>query len=342
MGIWKYVWSTLFAWALLTWCWWKGEKIDENVTTPNIDNATQVVAKQVWVITDNNLTINIRGEDKDWFKFWNIVIDWQTIELKIPQWATQFDINKTISNLPEDSNLTAKVEITWVDGVDWEAAEPVEVITPVKTNKIPEEENDVPEANNDSAEVTEWESVIIDVLSNDSDLNWDTLTIQSVWTPEYWIAEIQDWKIKYTAENGYTWTVNFEYIITDWIDTATATVSINVIEAKEMSFSWPENWDDWSDYEINLDLEWYDINDLTFKVRWSYNENWDWQDYEEDIVLWWEVIGWNVALDNNWTFTIKTTNKWYWDNSSMWSLDWVEIEAEAPDWKTITHKFTVN
>jgi LPXTG-motif cell wall-anchored protein len=90
--------------------------------------------------------------------------------------------------------------------------------------------NDVPVATNDTATVSEDGSVKVSVLSNDSDVDGDTLTITSVTTPAHGIVVInQDGTISYTPDANYNGTDSFSYTISDGHGgTATETVNITV------------------------------------------------------------------------------------------------------------------
>jgi len=103
----------------------------------------------------------------------------------------------------------------------------------VNTNKAAlslDEGNSEPVANDDTAETDYETTVIIDVLSNDSDADSDTLTITSVSTPANGQAVISDNKIEYTPNDGYSGTDNFTYTVSDGKggeDDATVTITVN-------------------------------------------------------------------------------------------------------------------
>ncbi len=91
--------------------------------------------------------------------------------------------------------------------------------------------NHTPVANDDSATTRYEQSVTIDVLSNDSDADGDTLTIQNTTTPKHGSVTIQNSKVKYTPDSGYSGSDNFKYTITDGHGAkATANVSVTVDE----------------------------------------------------------------------------------------------------------------
>ena len=113
------------------------------------------------------------------------------------------------------------------------------------------------------------------------------------------------------------------------------------LEAPTFSLLWPTSWDDGGSYKISLDTN-QDLSKLTFRYRWSYNENWDWQDYDWELTPGSTAMGGILTLDNNWNLIIDTTVTWYWDGTSMWSWDWIEFEVEDESGTIKTHRFTVN
>jgi len=89
--------------------------------------------------------------------------------------------------------------------------------------------NSDPVANDDSATTDEDKYVLIDVLSNDSDQDGDTLSIVSVEQPSNGTAEISDNKIKYTPNSNFNGSDNFNYTISDDSNAqSSATVDVKV------------------------------------------------------------------------------------------------------------------
>jgi large repetitive protein len=90
--------------------------------------------------------------------------------------------------------------------------------------------NETPVAVNDSAVTSKGNSVIIDVLANDSDPDGDPLTIIAVTPPSKGTATINSGTVTYTPKANYTGPDSFTYTISDGKGlTAIATVSISVI-----------------------------------------------------------------------------------------------------------------
>ena len=91
--------------------------------------------------------------------------------------------------------------------------------------------NDQPVANNDSAFTDENVSVLINVLANDSDVDNQILSIQSVGNPSNGTAVISGNQIRYTPTANFSGSDNFTYTITDGSGgTDSANVSVTVLE----------------------------------------------------------------------------------------------------------------
>ncbi len=93
--------------------------------------------------------------------------------------------------------------------------------------------NRVPVAVNDTASTTQNASVLIDVLSNDSDPDGDPITIAAITpAPASGTATIESNRVRYVPATGFTGDVTFGYQISDGRGgTATATVSVSVAAA---------------------------------------------------------------------------------------------------------------
>jgi hypothetical protein len=95
--------------------------------------------------------------------------------------------------------------------------------------------NTPPDAVNDSAVTTQNSLVSISVLTNDTDADGDTLTVESVTQPDLDTGTVSinpDQKtVTYTPPAGFIGTASFTYTISDGrgdIDTATVTVTVTV------------------------------------------------------------------------------------------------------------------
>lgn len=89
--------------------------------------------------------------------------------------------------------------------------------------------NMAPVASSDTASTRNGQSVTIDVLSNDTDANNDTLTIASVAQPASGSVAIENNQLVYTPSgSAYAGTVNFSYEVSDATTTSSADVEVNV------------------------------------------------------------------------------------------------------------------
>ena len=92
-------------------------------------------------------------------------------------------------------------------------------------------ENDPPVAVDDTPSTDEDTSVDINVLANDTDLDGDTLTVDSFTQPgNGTVTENTDGTLKYTPDADYNGTDSFTYTVSDGqggTDTATVTVTVN-------------------------------------------------------------------------------------------------------------------
>ncbi len=90
--------------------------------------------------------------------------------------------------------------------------------------------NQAPVANDDSAITNMNTALTVNVLSNDTDVNGDTLTITSVTSPQNGTVTHTATTIEYTPATDFVGTDSFNYSISDGqgeTDTATVTVTVN-------------------------------------------------------------------------------------------------------------------
>ncbi|RIK36278.1 MAG: hypothetical protein DCC55_27780 [Chloroflexi bacterium] len=89
--------------------------------------------------------------------------------------------------------------------------------------------NRAPTAVNDTATTPAGVAVTIDVLANDSDPDGDALVITIDGPPSHGTATVNNGKVVYTPQAGFTGTDNFTYIVSDGKGgAATATVTVTV------------------------------------------------------------------------------------------------------------------
>ena len=89
--------------------------------------------------------------------------------------------------------------------------------------------NQAPVANNDLATTAEDVSKLIDVRTNDTDVDGDPLTISTVGSPSHGTTAIESGQVRYTPAANYSGPDSFGYTIGDGAGgTASATVSVTV------------------------------------------------------------------------------------------------------------------
>ncbi|WP_448548893.1 reprolysin-like metallopeptidase [Thalassotalea fusca] len=89
--------------------------------------------------------------------------------------------------------------------------------------------NDAPVLQNDSLSITQdTQNHTVDVLANDSDVDGDTLTIQSATTNASGTVSLSDNKLVYTPQSGFTGTETVNYVVTDGTVTANANLVVTV------------------------------------------------------------------------------------------------------------------
>ena len=92
--------------------------------------------------------------------------------------------------------------------------------------------NTPPTANDDSIDTQVNTSVSINVVSNDADVNGDTLTVESVTTPQNGTVTYTSSSVEYTPQTSFVGVDTFEYIVSDGQGgTDTANITITVVNS---------------------------------------------------------------------------------------------------------------
>lgn len=96
--------------------------------------------------------------------------------------------------------------------------------------------NTAPKTTEDTATVTAGSSVTIDVLSNDTDANNDTLYLQHMTDGDFGTVVLKSGKLVYTADPAYTGTDSFTYYASDAKGGITAgTVTVTVVNTSTVT-----------------------------------------------------------------------------------------------------------
>ncbi|EMA2429599.1 tandem-95 repeat protein, partial [Vibrio alginolyticus] len=141
--------------------------------------------------------------------------------------------------------------------------------------------NDAPVATNDNAVTDEDTPVTIDVLPNDTDIDGDTLSIQSASVPEaQGTVEIVDGKLVFTPAENFHGDAEITYTVTDGslTDQATVNVTVNAVNdtpVVESNLADQTLAEDFTPYSIDLNTAFSDVDnadgELTFSVSGNSN-----------------------------------------------------------------------
>ncbi|HHX8677550.1 TPA: tandem-95 repeat protein, partial [Vibrio alginolyticus] len=173
--------------------------------------------------------------------------------------AENFNGNATISYTISDGELEDEAQVS------------------VTVNSV----NDAPIASNDTTITEEDSSVTIDVLPNDTDIDGDTLSIQSASVPsDQGTVEIVDGKLVFTPAENFHGDAEISYTVTDGSLTDQATVNVTVNAANdtpvvESNIADQTLAEDFTPYTINLNTAFSDVDnadgELTFSVSGNSN-----------------------------------------------------------------------
>ncbi|MDW3146745.1 tandem-95 repeat protein [Vibrio sp. 2132-1] len=139
--------------------------------------------------------------------------------------------------------------------------------------------NDAPVATNDNAVTDEDTPVTIDVLPNDTDIDGDTLSIQSASVPEaQGTVEIVDGKLVFTPAENFHGDAEITYTITDGAltDQATVNVTVNAVNdtpVVESSIADQTLAEDFTPYSINLNTAFSDVDNVDGELTFSISGN---------------------------------------------------------------------
>ncbi|WP_198556805.1 tandem-95 repeat protein [Vibrio alginolyticus] len=139
--------------------------------------------------------------------------------------------------------------------------------------------NDAPVATNDNAVTDEDTPVTIDVLPNDTDIDGDTLSIQSASAPEtQGTVEIVDGKLVFTPAENFHGDAEITYTVTDGAltDQATVNVTVNAVNdtpVVESSIADQTLAEDFTPYSIDLNTAFSDVDNVDGELTFSVSGN---------------------------------------------------------------------
>jgi hypothetical protein len=191
------------------------------VTVTNVNNPPAAVDDSDNTRADTSVTIDVLSNDSD--------IDGDTLTVDSVTQGT----SGSVTNNGNDVTYTPDPYFTGTDSFTYTVSDgnggtDIATVTVTVTNV-----NNPPVASDDSATTPQDTPVTIDVLSNDSDIDGDTLTVDSVTQGTSGSVTNSGNDVTYTPNSGFTGTDSFTYTISDGnggTDTATVTVTVTVIE----------------------------------------------------------------------------------------------------------------
>ncbi|EIO4086759.1 TPA: tandem-95 repeat protein [Vibrio parahaemolyticus] len=197
-----------------------GESVSQTVNF-TVASVADIVADKATVVEDTPTIINVLSNDT--FESTDKVVSLDADNG--PKNGTVIVNNDGTVTYTPDDNYVGKDTFTYVvtsGGVSESTTVSVDV-TPV---------NDAPVAKDDIATTQEDTAVTIDVLSNDTDVDGDKLSIQSASVPEtQGTVEIVDGKLVFTPAENFHGDAEITYIVTDGqlTDEAKVTVTVNPV-----------------------------------------------------------------------------------------------------------------
>ncbi|MCG9718728.1 tandem-95 repeat protein, partial [Vibrio alginolyticus] len=171
--------------------------------------------------------------------------------------AENFNGNATISYTISDGELEDEAQVS------------------VTVNSV----NDAPIASNDTTITEEDSSVTIDVLPNDTDIDGDTLSIESASVPEtQGTVEIVDGKLVFIPAENFHGDAEITYTVTDGAltDQATVNVTVNAVNdtpVVESSIADQTLAEDFTPYSINLNTAFSDVDNVDGELTFSVSGN---------------------------------------------------------------------
>ncbi|WP_139125363.1 tandem-95 repeat protein, partial [Vibrio parahaemolyticus] len=139
--------------------------------------------------------------------------------------------------------------------------------------------NDAPVAKDDIATTQEDTAVTIDVLPNDTDVDGDKLSIESVSVPkEQGTVEVVDGKLVFTPAENFNGDAEITYTVTDGAltDQATVKVTVNAVNdtpVVESNIADQTLAEDFTPYTIDLNTAFSDVDNVDGELTFSVSGN---------------------------------------------------------------------
>ncbi|EHR6471725.1 tandem-95 repeat protein [Vibrio parahaemolyticus] len=244
-----------------------GESVSQTVNF-TVASVADIVADKATVVEDTPTIINVLSNDT--FESTDKVVSLDADNG--PKNGTVIvNSDGTVTYTPDD-NYVGEDTFTYIvtsGGVSESTAVEVNV-TPV---------NDAPVAKDDIATTQEDTAVTIDVLSNDTDVDGDKLSIQSATVPEaQGKVEIVDGKLVFTPAENFNGHAEITYTVTDGAltDQATVKVTVNAVNdtpVVESNIADQALAEDFTPYTIDLNTAFSDVDNVDGELTFSVSGN---------------------------------------------------------------------
>ncbi|MCG6462088.1 tandem-95 repeat protein [Vibrio parahaemolyticus] len=243
-----------------------GESVSQTVNF-TVASVADIVADKATVVEDTPTIINVLSNDT--FESTDKVVSLDADNG--PKNGTVIvNSDGTVTYTPDD-NYVGEDTFTYIV-----TSGGVSESTTVEVNVTPV--NDAPVAKNDISTTQEDTAVTIDVLSNDTDVDGDKLSIQSASVPEtQGTVEIVDGKLVFTPAENFNGDAEITYTVTDGslTDQATVKVTVNAVNdtpVVESNIADQTLAEDFTPYSIDLNTAFSDVDgELTFSVSGNSN-----------------------------------------------------------------------
>ncbi|MFW1145499.1 tandem-95 repeat protein [Vibrio parahaemolyticus] len=244
-----------------------GESISQTVSF-TVAPVADIVADKATVVEDTSTVIKVLGND-------TFEGDGKVVSLD----ANNGPANGSVSVNPDGSvtytpndNYVGKDTFTYVV-----TSGGVSESTTVEVNVTPV--NDAPVAKDDIATTQEDTAVTIDVLPNDTDVDGDKLSIESVSVPkEQGTVEVVDGKLVFTPAENFNGDAEITYTVTDGAltDQATVKVTVNAVNdtpVVESNIADQTLAEDFTPYTIDLNTAFSDVDNVDGELTFSVSGN---------------------------------------------------------------------
>ncbi|MGI2868975.1 cadherin-like domain-containing protein, partial [Vibrio alginolyticus] len=216
---------------------------------------------------DSQVVIDVLANDSD-IEGDDLIIT--SVSVPEEQGIVEIIDGKLVFTPAENFNGNATISYTITDGELEDEAQ-----VSVTVNSV----NDAPIASNDTTITEEDSSVTVDVLPNDTDIDGDTLSIESASVPEtQGTVEIVDGKLVFIPAENFHGDAEITYTVTDGAltDQATVNVTVNAVNdtpVVESSIADQTLAEDFTPYSINLNTAFSDVDNVDGELTFSVSGN---------------------------------------------------------------------